>query len=211
MEKLDFKKRDKQFYTGRHHKWVRLNVPAMNYLTIEGIGSPDGDVFSRAIAALYPIAYGLKFMHKTKTGDFVVPPLEGQWWADNPDVFMTREKDKWCWKLGIRLPVEIPESDVEEIRASAILKNAKKKEAPTNEATLRLVTFETIQDGDSLQCLHKGPFEDETEALIELHGSLMPQMGLTFNGHHREIYLSDPRKSAPEKLKTILRQPVKAV
>ena len=138
-------------------------------------------------------------------------PLEGQWWADDPMAFINRDKEEWCWKLGIRLPDAIPSKDIEEIRESAISKNEKKKEPATDEHLLRLVKHETIIDGDSLQCLHKGAYEDETEILKYLHGSLMPEMGLTFNGHHREIYLSDPRRSAPEKLKTILRQPVKPV
>lgn len=211
MQKLDFKKIDKSFYSGKQHKWVRLQIPQMLFLTINGMGAPGGNEYIKSIAALYPLAYGLKFLEKASDKDFVVPPLEAIWWADDKDAFVKDDRDNWQWQLRIRMPDEISQSSLNEIRQNAILKNNKKKDAPTDEAHLNSVNLEFITEGDCLQCLHKGPFADEAPVLHALHHDLMPNMGLTFNGDHHEIYLSDPRKTAPEKLKTILRQPIKEI
>lgn len=211
MDKLDFKKLNKPFYSGKQHKWVRVHIPQMSFLTLNGIGAPGGAEYIKSIAALYPIAYGLKFLHKSKGNDFVVPPLEATWWADDINAFVKDDRDNWQWQLRIRLIDEISSTELEEIGAVAIMKNAKKKGAPTDEAHLSAVKLEKIAEGDCLQCLHIGPFADEAPVLRALHHELMPQMGLTFNGNHHEIYLSDPRKVKPEKLKTILRQPVKNI
>lgn len=211
MDKFDFKKSDKAFYSGKQHKWVRVQIPQMSFLTINGMGAPGGDKYIKSIAALYPLAYGLKFMQKTEGKDFVVPPLEGVWWADDMDAFVKDDRDTWQWQLRIRMPDEITQSALDTICNAALLKNAKKKEPSTDEAHLSAVILENITQGDCLQCLHKGPFADEAPVLHALHTELMPQLGLTFNGNHHEIYLSDPRKTASEKLKTILRQPVKNI
>lgn len=211
MTKFDFKKSDKAFYSGKQHKWVRIEIPQMLFLTIDGKGAPGGTEYIRSIAALYPLAYGLKFLEKSKDNDFVVPPLEAVWWAKDMDAFVKDDRDNWEWQLRIRMPDTISQNDLEEIRIGAIAKNAKKKEAPTDEAHLSAVQLQQITEGECLQCLHKGPFADEAPVLHALHNDLMPQLGVTFNGDHHEIYLSDPRKTAAEKLKTILRQPIKNI
>ena len=144
----------------------------------------------------------MKFASKRELGkDYVVPPLEGLWWADDPADFVARRKDRWRWTMMIMVP-DFVGPDLYE---AALAKTRTKLGEPPD--TLRL---ESLTEGLSLQTLHIGSYDDEGPILAHLHDELMPAEKLDFNGRHHEIYLSDPRKTPPGKLKTILRQPVKA-
>ena len=210
MEKIDFKKIDKPLYSGKVGRFDRLYVPRQTFLMIDGAGDPNTDLrYARALAALYGLAYPIKFaLKRSVMRDHVVPPLEGLWWADDMDSFVTRRKTDWKWTMCLRQPDEVTADLLEGIRAESIAKNAKKKDAPTDTETLQRVRLETFEEGDVVQTLHVGPYDDEGPVLAHLHDNVIPQMGLAMRGRHHEIYLSDVRRTAPEKLKTILRQPV---
>ncbi|HHC30026.1 MAG TPA: hypothetical protein ENK80_05640 [Rhodobacterales bacterium] len=193
MDKLDFKKANRAFYTGKPGRWDRVTLPEMTYLFVEGQGAPEGAAYAAALAALYPTAYGIKFAGKAEGRDFVVPPQSTQWWADDPTAFTTGQRDIWRWRAMIRVPDWVEE---------AMLNAAVAKKGVAGVGLTRLT------EGDCLQTLHVGSYADEAPGLAELHQRVMPDAGLTFAGPHHEVYLSDPRKVAAEKLKTILRQPV---
>lgn len=194
MDKLDFKKTDRAFYTGKPGRWDRLMLPEMRYLFVEGQGAPESAAYAAALAALYPAAYGIKFAAKADGRDFVVPPQSTQWWADDPAAFTSGRREDWRWRAMIRVPDWVDET---------LLAAAMARKGVAGVGLMRLA------EGDCLQTLHVGPYADEAPVLADLHNRVMPQARLTFGGHHHEVYLSDPRKVASEKLKTILRQPVK--
>ncbi|AVX03728.1 hypothetical protein MXMO3_01197 [Maritalea myrionectae] len=210
MEKLDFKKRDKPYYSGKVGRFDRIDVPPMNYLMIDGEGGPVGESYAPSIGALYSMSYGLKFLSKTELEkDYVVGPLQGLWWAEDMNTFIARQKDQWLWTMMIRQPEWLTKDHVEQVRTSAIAKNAGKKEPPTSEELLRKVRLETYHEGDCVQVLHVGSYDDEGPILHKMHHEFIPENGLKMHMKHHEIYLNDPRRVAPEKLKTVLRQPVK--
>lgn len=201
MEKTDFKKTLKHLYNPSAKGFAIVDVPAMNFLMIDGKGSPAGTEYAEAVEALYPLAYKLKFMSKKELArDYTVPPLEGLWWADDMSDFITRRKDRWIWTAMIMQPPWITPEMVEEARALV----AKAKDL----AALAQVRFEIFEEGKAAQILHIGSYEDEAPVLADLHNRFIPENGYAMTGKHHEIYLSDPRKVAPEKLKTVLRQPV---
>lgn len=207
VEKLDFKKTDKAFYTGKAGRWDRLTLPAMQFLMIDGKGDPGGANYARALAALYPVAYAMKFAAKAKAADFVVSPLEALWWADDPSVFVSGQRDAWQWTVMIRMPDYLDAGDFTAARDAAQLKQAKKPDVDVS--ALDELRFASASEGDCLQILHIGRYSDEAPTLADLHDRLMPEQRLTFNGPHHEVYLSDPRRVAPDRLKTLLRQPVR--
>jgi hypothetical protein len=203
MTKLDFKKQYKQYYSATKNIEI-VNVPSFLYLMADGEGDPNNSpLFQSATEALYSLAYTIKFTVKKKDAekDYVVPPLEGLWWMGNVDGFKANSKDEWKWTLMIAQPDFINKVIFEYAQAEVL---RKKK---LNTANVRLVKYE---EGKAVQLMHIGPYSDETENIQKMH-SFMKENGYTFNGKHHEIYLSDPRKTAPEKLKTILRQPVKKI
>lgn len=199
LKKLDFKKQDRAFYSGKQGRWDRIVIPPLTYLSITGQGAPEGAAYAEAIGALYPAAYGIKFACKTRNADFVVPPLEGLWWADDPADFVAGNRDTWQWRMMIRMP--------DDLTQDAVTAGLIKARSKVGDIADRLV-LAPYDEGDSLQTLHIGPYRDEAPVLAALHDDIMPGLGLTFGKAHHEIYLSDPRRVAPEKLKTILRQPV---
>lgn len=203
MDKYDLRKALKGLYTAPRGTFVLIDVPPLNYLAIEGEGDPNtAPAYAEAIAALYASAYTLKFMSKARLGrDYVVPPLEGLWWADDMDDFITRRKDRWRWRMMIAVP-----DFVDAVMALAALDEVKaKKPLPA----LNRVRFERLEEGRAVQGLHVGPYDDEGPMLEALHKRFLAESGLVPTGRHHEIYLSDPRRTPPEKLKTILRQPAK--
>ena len=209
MDKIDFKKTDKPFYSGKVGRFDIIEVPKLNYLMIDGDGGPVGESYPPSIAALYGLSYGLKFYSKQQLGkDYVVGPLQGLWWADDMNTFITREKHMWKWTMMIRQPDWITADAFADVLESVVAKNIKKKDAPTNETFLRSVRLEALTEGKCVQVLHVGSYDDEGPILQKMHNEFIPQNGLRMTGKHHEIYLGDPRKVAPEKLKTILRQPV---
>jgi hypothetical protein len=194
-------KRELDQYRAKQGEFRLLDVPTTQYLMIDGHGSPDSTEFADAITALFPVAYGLKFASKRELGrDYVVMPLEGLWWADDPRVFLTRDKSAWNWTALIMTPDWI----TRELFDGAIEAVERKPGA----VAPRKVRLESLEEGLSVQTLHLGSFEDETPVLADLHERFLPERGLRPDQKHHEIYLSDFRKVAPEKLRTIIRQPV---
>lgn len=203
--KYDLKKDRKDLYAPARHEFTRVMVPPMIYLAIEGHGDPNtASDYTDAVSALYASGYAVKFAFRGRTGDdFVVGPLEGLWSSDDPSSFAERRKDAWDWTMLIPLPQAVTDAD---IRAGLESAARKKPELPIDR-----VEAVRIEEGLSLQIMHVGSYDAETPTLHRLHAELMPAQGLTFNGPHHEIYLSDPRRVAPDKLKTILRQPVREI
>lgn len=203
MDKIDFKRTLKHLYQPTGKTFSLVDVPAMRFLMIDGHGDPNtAPAYAETVEALYGVAYKLKFMSKQQLGrDFAVLPLEGLWWAEDMDSFTASlDKSAWDWTMMIMQPDWITADMVTE--ATAVVQ--KQKELPTL-ARLRL---ETYHEGLSVQIMHTGSYDDEAPTLYRLHHEFMPANGLVFNGKHHEIYLSDPRRVPPEKLKTVLRQPV---
>ncbi|MCF4122602.1 GyrI-like domain-containing protein [Antribacter sp. KLBMP9083] len=205
MDKYDVKKARRELYAPPSKDFTVVDVPELRYIAVGGRGDPNTSAaYAHAVEALYGVAYALKFSSKNALGrDFVVGPLEGLWRADDPAAFLTRRKDSWEWTMMIGQPDWITEAMVR----SALESVAKKKQ---NDALgdLRLLT---LTEGTCVQILHIGSYDDEAPTLDRLHNRYLPDNGLTFNGDHHEIYLSDPRRTAPAKLRTILRQPVTSV
>ncbi|MDO6797558.1 GyrI-like domain-containing protein [Shimia thalassica] len=208
MEKLDFKRADKAFYTGKAGVWDILDVPAWSFIMMDGQGNPNGPSYARALAALYPVAYAIKFASKAVGNDYVVPPLEALWWAENPDAFTQNRRNEWQWTVMLRVPETVTRDAFERGQVAAAAKLEKKKQDASAISELRLTT---LSEGRCLQTLHIGPYTDEAPVLANLHDRVMPDLGVTFHGPHHEIYLSDPRRTDPQKLKTLLRQPVQPI
>ena len=204
MEKYDLKVARRDLYAPGAKDFSVVEVPEMTYLAIDGSGDPNTSAAYRAaIEALYTMAYTIKAHSRTRFGrDFVVAPLEGLWWSDDLTAFTRRDKSAWHWTMLIALPDWITTDTVEAARVNA----RKKKDLPSIDA----VSVRNLHEGMCVQILHIGSYDDETPTLDRLHNHYLPANGLTFNGDHHEIYLSDARRTPPAKLKTILRQPVKA-
>jgi hypothetical protein len=200
--KIDLRKAHKARFSAPAGDFERVDLPPAAYLMIDGQGPPGGEAYAKALATLYPAAYGLKFHSKLELGrDYVVPPLEGLWWAQDRTAFTANRRDEWLWTMMILIPEWIGPDEF----AVSLAQTARKK-PDTDFTPLRR---QVLEEGLCLQKLHIGSFADEAPVLHRLHHELMPREGLTFNGEHHEIYLNDPRRTAPDKLRTILRQPVK--
>lgn len=204
MEKIDFKKVLKPLYTPPAEAFVVVEVPEMQFVQIDGQGDPNTALeYRRAVEWLYGVSYAAKFAVKAAVGrDYVVPPLEGLWTADDPESFVRREKEQWRWTMMIMAPDFV----TRDIFNHAMDKTGEK--LGTSPTSLRLASY---AEGVSLQTLHIGSYDDEGPVLGRLHKDVMPKNGFTFNGPHHEIYLSDPRKTESSKLKTVLRQPVRSI
>lgn len=200
MTKIDYKKLD--IYQAKKNQFKIINIPKLQYLMVDGHGDPNtSKEFVYAIEALYAVAYTLKFTSKISLGkDYVVPPLEGLWWASDMSAFMTGDKASWDWTLMIMVPDWINQK----LFKSAVEKVLEKK-TPASIDKLRLETFD---EGKSVQTLYVGPYDGEAEILSQMHNEFIPNNKLKMVKKHHEIYLGDPRRVAPEKLRTILRQPV---
>lgn len=201
-EKVDFRKTLDGYQAARGRFRV-LQLPAMRYLMIDGHGDPNtSPAYTQALQALYPIAYTLKFASRRKLGrDYVVPPLEGLWWADDMEAFTaSRDKSLWDWTMMLMVPEWIDEAM---FHSAFDVVRAKGSTERLNE-----VRIGVLAEGLCVQTLHVGPYDDEAGVLNEMHRGFVPDQGLSLSGKHHEIYLSDPRRVAPDKLRTILRQPV---
>ena len=203
--RTDIKKDRKDLYLPGRADFTEVDVPAMTYLAIDGHGDPNtSPAYATAIQALYAGAYAIRAVLKKRTGDdFVVGPLEGLWTSADNAAFVAGDKGEWDWTMMIPLPEAVSSQDIAEGLAQAA---RKKPELPVS-ALKEL----SLNEGRSLQILHVGTYDDETPTLARLHDEIMPGLGLTWNGPHHEIYLSDPRRVAPERMKTVLRQPVRSV
>jgi len=204
MEKIDFKKTLASLYNPKNTStWELIDVPEMNYLMVDGEGNPNtAKSFADAVEALYAVSYTLKFMSKRVLGkDYGVAPLEGLWYADDMKIFEAGDKDSYKWTLIIMQPEWITEAMITDA-----IEQVKAKKNPIAFSKLY---FKPYHEGSSLQLLHIGSFDAEAPKLQELHCTYMLAHGYEFGGHHHEIYLSDMRRVAPDKLKTILRQPIR--
>ncbi len=203
MEKFDYKKEFSEFYKAKIGKPVVVTVPKLNFIMIDGKGDPNtSQEYIDAIQTLYPIAYGIKFACKNKLGkDFGVMPLEGLWWMEDMKDFNPNDKSNWLWTAMIMQP-EIVTEDI----FDSVVEQVKEKKAPTSLDKLR---FEAYNEGRSAQVMYVGPYRDEGPTIIDLHKFIKEQGGKLdeSNKHHHEIYLGDPRRTEPSKLKTIIRQP----
>jgi hypothetical protein len=199
MTRIDFKKELKHLYNPSAKSIVSVNVPPMHFLMVDGHGNPNtSTVYAEAVEALYTVAYALKFKVKKCIGvDYGVMPLEGLWWADDPVRFITRDKDSWQWTMMIMQPKFVTSDLFKEVIGEV----EKKKRA-----ALHQLRFDDYHEGSSAQILYVGPYDGETQTIADLH-TFIHQHGYGKKGKHHEIYLNDPRKTAPEKLKTVIRQP----
>lgn len=201
MDKIDLKKRFKDLYRASPCAFCEIHVPPRTFVKVDGAGDPNAAAAYRdAVAWLYGVSYAMKFAAKALGQDYVVPPLEALWWADDPGSFVRREKDDWRWTVMIPAPDFVTGSQFD----AAVAKIQGKLGARPD--SLR---FESHAEGRSLQILHVGRYDDEGPTLERLHHEVMPGLSVTFNGPHHEIYLSDPRKVEAAKLPTILRQPIR--
>ncbi len=191
-------------YRARRGEVRLVEVPPLQYLMVDGHGDPNSATeYAEALAALYPLAYALKLTSRGELGrDYVVPPLEALWWAADMAAFTTgRDKSAWSWTVMLMTPDWLTAAHVEAARAAV----AAKRVAWRGD----VVRLEPLDEGLCAQTLHVGSFDDEGPVLADLHERFIPEHGLVMTGRHHEIYLSDPRRTAPERLQTILRQPVR--
>ncbi|KYH38455.1 MAG: hypothetical protein AYL30_004560 [Candidatus Hecatellales archaeon B24] len=199
--KLDLAKEYKSYYTAKTTPEI-VDIGEGKFLTVEGRGAPGGDEFQAKVGALYSLAYGVKMLMKKEGRDFKVAKLEGLWWVDSDRPYMEVPREEWRWKLLIRQPEFVTSEIVEKAKQEVIRKKKMK--------LVNKVKFERMKEGKCVQILHIGPYSAEPESLAKMR-KLMEEENLAENGRHHEIYLvmAYPRKVPEEKLKTILRQPVK--
>ena len=202
MDKIDFKKSLGALYAPSAKAFAIVDVPTMQFIKVDGRGDPNtAPAYAAAVSWLFTLSYTLKFASKAELGkDYAVPPLEGLWWADDMANFATTPKSAWSWTSLMMVPDFVTRAMYEAALSKA---KAKLGEPPSS---LRLESF---AEGSSVQILHVGPYALEAPTIARLHSEFLPAHRLVENGHHHEIYLSDPRRAAPAKLKTIIRQPVR--
>ena len=199
MSKQDLRKELKQYYTAKR-KPELIDVPEGVFLTIVGQGDPNGDEYQQAMMALYGAAYTLKFRQKERGRDFTVMGLEGLWWTDETvfDPNDPARRARWRWKSMIRQPDWLTKEMLEEVLTELREKRGGKVDH---------VKLERFHEGLSAQVMHLGPYSEEGPTITMLH-RWVERQGLRLRGYHHEIYLSDPRRTAPEKIRTIIRHPV---
>jgi hypothetical protein len=181
-----------------------VDVPELPFLAVDGAGDPNtAPAYTEAVQALYSVAYTLRFALKRRPDgvDAPVLPLGGLWWAPDLSAFLTGERDEWRWTMLIRQPEQVGAHDV----AEAVAEAQRKKGLPG----LDRVRFQRFAEGHAAQVLHIGPYSAEGPTIERLHAFIAEQ-GCRLTGEHHEIYLGDPRRAAPERLRTIIRQPVAA-
>jgi hypothetical protein len=199
--KIDPKRQLKQLYSARQVPEF-VDVPELSFLMIDGHGDPNRSPrYQAAVEALYAVSYTLKFAIKRAGGpDYTVAPLEGLWWTQDMASFSVEDKSDWDWAMMIMQPTEATPELVEQTAREV----AQKKQLPAA-AELRLQRY---AEGASAQILHLGPYADEGPTIARLH-AFIHEHGCQMRGKHHEIYLADPRRTAPERLRTIIRQPVR--
>ena len=201
MATIDLKKVYKDQYAARAGQPALVTVPARPFLMIDGEGNPNvSPEYADAVAALYPLAYGIRAAIKKETGDgYTVLPLEGLWWSDDMDAFAANRHDDWKWTMMIGLP-DLADAAM----AAEVLPEVTRKKGLSAGDRVR---FEVYDEGLAAQIMHIGPYAAEAPTIAALHEFISAQ-GMERRGLHHEIYLGDPRKADPAKLKTIIRQPV---
>lgn len=201
MAKIDLKKDLKNLYQPSMRNVVEVDVPTFRFLMVDGAGDPTGsESYVQAVEALFAVSYTAKFMVKkgTQAVDYAVMPLEGLWWADDMSAFAANDRAQWKWTMMIMQPPFV----TREIIAGAIAEVKRKKSLPAVER-LRLEDF---TEGRCAQVLHLGPFTEEGPTIQRVHDFIDARASRA--GKHHEIYLSDIRKAAPERWRTVIRQPM---
>lgn len=202
MKTLDWKKELKPLYQPSTKEVVTVDVPALNFLMVDGKGDPNtAQEYADAVEVLFTVAYTLKFMVKKSALaiDYGVMPLEGLWWSDDMSKFSTEDKSNWLWTMMIAQPPFVAPAMVE----VAVAEVKRKK----NPASLSRLRFEAFSEGQCAQIMHVGPFSEEGPNIARVHDFIVAS-GNRLRGKHHEIYLSDIRKADPAKWKTIIRQPM---
>lgn len=202
MVKINFRKELKHLYNSSINEFKIVDVPEMNSLTVDGFGDPNtAKDYTDAIQALYTVSYTLKFIIKRgeTAVDYGVMPLEGLWWGDDMTQFSEDNKDQWKWTAMIMQPKYVTRDLLE----LALIEVKKGKSLPA----LPKVRFCSFCEGLASQIMYIGPYSKEGSTIKRLH-EYIKENGYDLSGKHHEIYLSDPRRSSPEKLKTIIRQPM---
>lgn len=198
--KLDLYAKHKEEYEAPKDP-VLLTVKPARYMAIEGRGEPGGDAFQAAVAALYNVAFTVKMARKEGGRDYAVSKLEGLWWGKaKSGRFLDEPKSNWNWQLLIRVPDWIQSKELSLV-AEGLVKKGKPREVMN-------VELASLNEGQCVQVLHCGPYDQEYRTVEEMH-TFAKLQGLAFHGRHHEIYLSDPRRVPAPKLRTILRQPVR--
>jgi hypothetical protein len=200
MKKVDYKKEMKHLFNPPRDEFTFVDVPEMKFLMIDGQGDPNKEpAYQEAVEALYAMSYAVKFELKRQGFDYVVPPLEGLWWAENMSAFILEEKDKYLWTMMVMQPEQVTLELVEQL-----LPEVKRKKGLPSLERLRLENF---HEGLAVQIMYFGPYSDEGPTISQMH-AFIKDVGYELTGKHHEVYLGDPRRTAPEKLKTVIRQPV---
>jgi len=203
MEKIDFKKKFKQFFSASEKQITFTMIPPLKYLTIEGKGHPENNQsFMDKIGAMYGMAYTLKFMFKEAGNqpngyfDFVIPPMGTRWWSKDM-IFSEKNKEEWCWQLTIMMADYLTPAHLDEARA--LLKQKKDSNQYLND-----IQLETITEGETALMLHVGPYDTVGDTYMKMLKLIEDDRKESYGKCH-EIYLNDPRRTAPEKLKTVIR------
>ena len=201
MTKLDYKKDLKHLYFPPQGKFTVVDVPSMNFLMIDGHGDPNHSLqYQQVVEALYSLSYSLKFALKPQGVEYSVAPLEGLWWMEDMREFSMLTKDRWDWRMMIMQPQPVTAELVARMTAEV----QRKKDLPALEG----LRFEAYEEGLAMQVMYLGAYADEGPTIARMHAFIAEQ-GYALRGKHHEIYLGDPRRAAPEKLKTVIRQPIK--
>ena len=200
MSKIDLKKELKHLYSASAKTVAEVDVPPMNFLMIDGSGHPrESEQFPQAMEALYGLAYTIKFILKKIEMDSTVMPVEAVWWSELGPFDVDKPQD-WRWTAMIMEP---PLIDADLVKTAS-----RQLEKRKNPVALAKIRFEEFSEGTALQILHIGPYSEERPTIAKLH-AFAKDKGYKLTGRHREIYLSDPGRAAADKLKTIIRQPIK--
>lgn len=198
--KVDLRRERAEEYAGARRPHV-VRIARGRYLAVDGQGEPGGDFFQRAVRALYAMAYAIRRAERGAGRDFRVMPLEAQWWSDAPGGDLAAApREAWRYRLMIRVPETVGDRHLAVARAAL--------EASGRGEGVEAVELERIAEGRCVQALHVGPYEREQDTLERMRAAAHAE-GLAFAGVHHEIYLSDPRRTAPARLRTLLRHPVR--
>lgn len=200
--KSDHRRLLPELYRPSRSSFSSVDVPPLHFLIADGSGDPNtSPEYAGTVEALFSVAFAAKFIVKRRTGgtDLSVMPLEGLWWGDDMERFSVERKGEWRWRMMIMQPAPVDAGVIAEAVASV----RRKKEL----SALARLRFERFEEGRCVQMVHCGPYADEAENIARLHGHIR-SLGLRLRGKHHEIYLNDPRRTAPARLRTILRQPI---
>lgn len=200
VTKVDLKKVQKELFNVKVGEFKKVYCDKAYYIALDGEGDPNNnEEYLKKIGALYKIAYKVKMAYKEDGKDFVVMPLSGLWWSENYNDFIEDNKDGWKWTMMTQLPEFVKEDDIE-LKKQEVLK----EELGEYIEDIRYIEY---SEGDAYETLYVGHYSEEGETVRKLHETILRNEH-KIRGKHHEIYLSDPRKTEPAKLKTIIRQPV---